>query len=65
MTHEQAKAAEQAFRSLGYDVTAQQSRIARLGYELVGKAADNDKPVYGFSPRDMQLLVASGQVARI
>ena len=65
MTNEQAKAAEQVFRSIGYDVTAQPSRIARLGWELVGKASDGGKPFYGFSANDMKLLVGAGRIAKV
>jgi hypothetical protein len=62
---QQAVSAASALRDAGWDVLAQPSRIARLGWELVGKAADRGKPVFGFSYSDMALLIETGQVARL
>lgn len=61
----EAEETAKALRDAGWDVQAQQSALGAIGWELVGKAADGDKPVYGFSSTDMKLLVVGGQVARL
>lgn len=65
MTEAEAKSAEQSLRAAGWDVTAQQSPIGHRGWELVGKAANGGRSVYGFSFNDMKALVLGGQVASL
>jgi hypothetical protein len=65
MTEDKAKKVAEKFRVVGWNIFAQQSPMERVGWELVGAAADGGKPFYAFNAADMHLLAYEGKIARL
>jgi len=65
MTEDEAKESAQVFRNCGWNVCAQRSPMACIGWELIGVAVDGGRDAVAFSHEHMKALALSGQVASL